>query len=240
VTAADLPRGQIEVAGWLLKARRKKSKAEKLAEMDRELADIRAEIERLELLMRQDKRVVEVCEPETGKGLDDDDWDELGSTDDLKHCRLGRKEEILVSQEGNRLRSVEGLKDCRENSQGISNCQLGKETKMRSAEDLMDCQEDNEETLHCQLGNERRSDEDLEDCQEGSGSVLNCLEGRDEKLRLYESLMDSMENSIQQRVLMKMGSVDLIICQGSGRSIPYFQVDRDELVNQIQPEELTE
>jgi hypothetical protein len=63
--------------------RRKKSKAEKLAEMDRELADIRAEIERLELLMRQDKRVVEVCEPETGKGLDDDDdddgmnWDRL-------------------------------------------------------------------------------------------------------------------------------------------------------------------
>jgi hypothetical protein len=85
--------------------RRKKSKAEKLAEMDRELADIRAEIERLELLMRQDKRVVEVCEPETGKGLDDDDddWDELGSTDDLKHCQLGRKEEILSFPRGQQI-----------------------------------------------------------------------------------------------------------------------------------------
>ena len=86
--------------------------------------------------------MVQVCELETGKGLDDDDdddWDELGSTDDLKHCRLGRKEEIPVSQEGNRLRSIEGLKDYREDSQGIANCQLGKETEMRSAKDLMDC-----------------------------------------------------------------------------------------------------
>jgi hypothetical protein len=47
--------------------RRKKSKAEKLAEMDRELADIRAEIEKLELRMRQDEELVQVCEPETGK-----------------------------------------------------------------------------------------------------------------------------------------------------------------------------
>jgi hypothetical protein len=166
---------------------------------------------------------------------------------------LGRKEEIPVSQEGNRLRSVEGLKDCREDSQGISNCQLGKETEMRSAEDLMDCQEDNEETLHCQLGNERRSDEDLKDedledcqegsesikdCQEGSGGMLNCQVGRDEQLRPSEGLM---ENSIQQRVLMKMGSVDLMICQGSSSgSIPYCQGGRDEQMNLDQPEELTE
>jgi hypothetical protein len=46
---------------------RKKRKAEKLAEMDRELADIRAEIEKLELRMRQDEELVQVCEPETGK-----------------------------------------------------------------------------------------------------------------------------------------------------------------------------
>jgi hypothetical protein len=184
-------------------AEKKSSKLMRAVEMDKELADIRAEIERLESLMRQNEELVEVCEPETGKDLDDDDddWDELGSTDDLKHCRLGKKEEILVSQEGNRLRSVEGLKDCREDSQGISNCQLGKETEMRSAEDLMDCQEDNEETLHCQLGNERRSDEDLEDCQEGSGniedcqegrgSVLNCQVGRDEQLRPSVGLNNS-------------------------------------------------
>jgi hypothetical protein len=138
-------------------------------------------------LRATEEEMICYCWPETGKSLDD--WDELGSTDDLKHCRLGRKEEIPVSQEGNRLRSVEGLKDCREDSQGISNCQLGKETEMRSAEDLMDCQEDNEETLHCQLGNERRSDEDLEDCQEGSGKhvkLLNCQVGRDEQLRPSE------------------------------------------------------
>jgi hypothetical protein len=50
---------------------------------------------------------------------------------------------------------------------------------------------------------------------------------------------------------MKMGSVDLIVCQESRGSIPYFQVDRDEkmrlsvgLMNSEmswnQPEELTD
>jgi hypothetical protein len=40
---------------------------------------------------------------------------------------------------------------------------------------------------------------------------------------------------------MKMGSVDLMICQGSSSdSIPYFQVGRDGQMNSDQPEELTE
>jgi hypothetical protein len=111
---------------------------------------------------------------------------------------------------------------------------------MRSAEDLKDCREDSQKTLHCQLGNERRSDEDLEDCQEGSGSVLNCQVGRDQKLRLSEGLMDSMDSSIQQGLLMKMGSVDLMIFQGSSSgSIPHCQVGRDGQMNLDQPEELT-
>jgi hypothetical protein len=66
--------------------------------------------------------------------------------------------------------------------------------------------------------------------------VLNCQVGRDEKLRLSEGLMDSMESSIQQGLLMKMGSVDLIICQGSSSiSIPYFQVGRDGQMDLGQP-----
>jgi hypothetical protein len=203
------------------------------------------------------------------KGLDgdnDDDLNKLESADGFKYCRLGRKEEIPVCQEGNELGSVEDLKDYREDSQGISNCQLdnderprrdlidcqegsglflycemGKGTKMRSAEDLKDCRGDSQKTLHCQLGDERRSGEDLEDCQEGSGSVLSCLEGRDEKSRLSESLLDSRESSIQQRLLMKMGSVDLIICRGSSNgSIPHGQMGGDDLRSQIQPGKLTE
>jgi hypothetical protein len=47
-------------------------------------------------------------------------------------------------------------------------------------------------------------------------------------------------SSIQQGLLMKMGSVDLIVCQESSRSIPYCQVGRDEQVSWNQPEELTE
>jgi hypothetical protein len=49
-----------------------------------------------------------------------------------------------------------------------------------------------------------------------------------------------MESSIQQGVLMKMGSVDLMVCQGSSGSIPYFQVGRDEQMNLVRPEKLTE
>jgi hypothetical protein len=52
--------------------------------------------------------------------------------------------------------------------------------------------------------------------------------GRDENLRLSEGLMDLEMSSIQQGLLMKMGSVDLIICQESSEQIPYFQVGRDE------------
>jgi hypothetical protein len=101
---------------------------------------------------------------------------------------------------------------------------------MRS-EDLKDCHQPGNFALPA--GHERRSGEDLKDCQEGSGSVLSCLEGRDEKLRLSESLLDSRESSIQQRLLMKMGSVDLIICQGSSSgSIPYCQMGRDDLRSQ--------
>jgi hypothetical protein len=85
----------------------------------------------------------------------------------------------------------------------------------------------------CQEGSES-----IKDCQEGSGSMLNCQVGRDEDLGPSGGLM---KNSIQQGLLMKMGSVDLMVCQGSGsRNIPYCQVGRDEQINLDQPEELTE
>ena len=102
---------------------------------------------------------------------------------------------------------------------------------MRLVEDLTDCHGDSQGISHCQWGNERRAYEDLEDCQEGSGSikdyqedsrsVSNCQVGRNENLRLSEGLVDSEKSLVQQGVLMKMGSVDLIVCQVSSGSIPY-------------------
>ena len=99
---------------------------------------------------------------------------------------------------------------------------------MRSLRDLRDCQEDSEGISHCQLGNEMRSLWDLKDCQEGSEGFLDCQVGRDENSRLSESLMDSEVSSIQQGLLMKMVLVDLIVYQESNGSIPYCQVGRDE------------
>jgi hypothetical protein len=40
--------------------------------------------------------------------------------------------------------------------------------------------------------------------------------------------MDSEVSSIQQGVLMNMGSVDLMVFQEGNRDIPYFQMGRDE------------
>jgi hypothetical protein len=128
------------------------------------------------------EEMVQVCEPETGDILSEEN--ELGSAEDLKNCQEGR-EEIPVFQEGNELRPLRDLMDCQEDIQGIS---------------------------HYQLGNEMRSLRDLEDCQEGSESISDCQVRRDEHSRLSESLMDLEASSIQQGVLMKMGSIDIIIC----------------------------
>jgi hypothetical protein len=62
--------------------------------MDRELAEIMEKIDELELKLRQDKKVVQVCEPEIGKFLGEEN--ELGSAEDLKHCQEGREVEIPI------------------------------------------------------------------------------------------------------------------------------------------------
>jgi hypothetical protein len=101
------------------------------------------------------------------------------------------------------------------------------------------------------MGNDMRSLRDLKDCQEGSESILDFQEGRYENSRLFESLMDSKVSSIQQGLLMKTGSIDLIVYQESSGSIPYCQVGRDEKmrlsvglmnsgVSWNQPKEMTE
>jgi hypothetical protein len=160
--------------------------------MSRELADIMKEIDKIKLRIWKDKKMVQVCELETGDILGEEN--ELGSADDLKNCQEGREVEIIICQEGNKLRSLW---------------------------DLMDYQEDSEGILHFQLGSERRSLRHLKDCQEGSGSISYFQVGRDENSRLSEGLMDSKVSSIQQGLLMNMGSVDLIVCQERNGSIPY-------------------
>jgi hypothetical protein len=171
-----------------------------------------------ENLKATEEEMIYHCKPETGRGLDDEEF-EWGSNEDLKHYQEGR-DKIPDCQEGNGLRSTEDLTGCHEDNEGIS---------------------------HCQLGNDRRSLWHLKDCQEGSGRFpvfqvgketemelvdsMDCQVGRDEHLRLSESLRDSEESSIQQGLLMKMGSVDLIVCQEGNKDIPYCQVGRDEQVN---------
>jgi hypothetical protein len=151
-----------------------------------------------ENLRATEENMVCYCWPETGKSIDGgDDWDKLELVDGFKYCRLGRKEEILACQEGNELGSIEDLKDCREDSQGISNgqlhvdqrslrgledCQEGSESIedcQEGSEIIEDCQEGREEIPVCREGNELGSVEDLKDCREGSQGISNCQLGKE-------------------------------------------------------------
>jgi hypothetical protein len=171
----------------------KKSKAEELAKMDEELADIKREIEKLELRMRQEIKSRWVHEwpmqkPKASWPVKQlmvmrqrrllRKWlryvENLKATKEEEMVHICEPEIGDILGEENDQRSLRDLIDCQEGSGRFPNCQMGKGTEMRSAEDLMDCQEDSEEILHCQSGNDQRSLRDLEDCQEGSGSILNC------------------------------------------------------------------
>jgi hypothetical protein len=92
VTAAGLLGRKTETARWLLKAVGMLEGEELWSQedMDEELTYIKREIARLELKLRQDKKMVQVCEPETGESLNDLE-NELGSAEDLKHCQEGRE-----------------------------------------------------------------------------------------------------------------------------------------------------
>jgi hypothetical protein len=73
-------------------------------------------------LNRPEERV-QICEPEIGRNLSDDE-EEMGSAEDLKNCQEGR-EKIPNFQEGKGLRSLRDLTDCHEDNRGISYFQEG-------------------------------------------------------------------------------------------------------------------
>jgi hypothetical protein len=248
----------------------RKSKAEKLAKMDKELTEIRVDIENLELRMQQKAKprwvyewpmkepkvkwpikelmvrrqrrllkgwlrytenlngpeeMVQVCEPETWRGLNDAE-SELGLVGDLTNCQEGR-EEIPVCQVGNELRSLRDLKDYHEDSQGISHCQLGND--MRSLRDLTDCQEGRERFPVCQVGKETEMElVDSMDCQEGSGDIPYCQVGRDDQMRLSEGLINSWMDLDQQVQLTEEEDLrDLLMIGGIQVFLPFAQEEAE-------------
>jgi hypothetical protein len=72
-----------------------------------------------ENLNEPEEEVVHVCEPEDGRNINDDD--ELRSLEDLMNYQEGR-DEISNCQVGNGMRSLEGLIECQEDSEGILYC----------------------------------------------------------------------------------------------------------------------
>jgi hypothetical protein len=148
-------------------AERKNPELMSTAERGKELADIRARMEELELQMQQNTKPRWVYE-----------WP-------MKKLKLKWPVKELMARRQRRLlrgwlRHAENLNGPREVVR-ICEPETGRDlSEMGSVEDLKDCQEDNQGISHCQLGNGMRSLRDLEDCQEGSRSIPYFQVGRDE------------------------------------------------------------
>jgi hypothetical protein len=140
-------------------------------EWDKELAEIRARMDELELQMQQDARSRWVYEwPMKTKVK----WP-------VKELVAKRQQRLLKGW----LRHAENLNRPEEMVQVCepeAGRNLSSEDDMGSAEDLKDCQEGRTEVPNCQEGNEMRSLRDLIDCQEDSEGISHCQEGNEMRI----------------------------------------------------------
>jgi hypothetical protein len=178
------------------------------------------------------KRRVQICEPETGRNLSDAE-DEMGSAEDLKHCQEGR-EEIPNCQVGKELRSLWDLIDCHEDSQGISHFQVGNGS--RSLRDLIDCQEGSREFPIFQVGKgTKMGSVDSIDCQEGSRKIPIFQVGRDEQMRLSEGLINSEVSLNQPEELTEEEDLrSLLMIGGIQIFLPFAQEEAEICVADVE------
>jgi hypothetical protein len=216
--------------------------------MDKELAEIRADMEKLEMKMRQDKKSRWVYEWPIKKSKVKWPVRELmvirqrrllkGWLRYAENLKATEEEMVQVCEpeigeilgEEIEMGSADDLKNCREGREEIPDFQEGNE--LRSLRDLTDCQEDSQGISICQVGNEERSLRDLKDCQEGSGRFPDCQVGKGTELRSTGDLTDYQKDS-QEILHCQLGNErrllrDLEDCQEGSGSILNCQVGRDE------------
>jgi hypothetical protein len=143
---------------------RRKSKAEKLAEMDKELAEIRADIENLALQMRKKEKPRWVYEWPMRKAKAK--WP-------VKELMAGRQRRLLKGW-FRHAENLDGPEEVVQMCEPETGDILGEENELGSAEDLKNCQEGREEIPVCQVGNQMRSLWDLIDCHEDSQEISHC------------------------------------------------------------------
>jgi hypothetical protein len=246
VIAADLPgrtyrNGSMATEGHK-HAERKSPKLMNTAEMDKELADIKREMEELELKMRQNKKTRCVYEWPMQK---------LKVKWPVRQLMVRRQQRLLRRW----LRYAGDLK-ATEEEEMICYCwpETGRslddwddeEDEMRSSEDLKSCHEDREEEIpDCQEGNELRSLRDLTYCQEDSEGISNfqqgnrrfpiCQVGEEIEMRSAEDLMDCQEDS-KETMHCQLGNErrsdeDLEDCQEGRESIEDCQEGSGSVLN---------
>jgi hypothetical protein len=84
--------------------------------------------------LRGEEEMVHICEPETGKSLNDDE--KKRSEKGLINCQVSI-EELSGFLEGNEMRSLDDIIDCQEGREEIPDFQVGKGEDMRLSDSLM-------------------------------------------------------------------------------------------------------
>jgi hypothetical protein len=183
------------------------------AEIDKELNEIRTEMEKLAFKMQQDSKVHYVYE-----------WPMKKKVKWLVKILLARGQQRLLRVW---LRYVENLRDTKEMVH-ICELEAGKslsdDEDKRSDKGLRNCQVGSKESSYFQVGNEM-GPLDLIDCQVGREEIPRCQVGKGSELRLVEGLMSSEVSSDQQRELTEEDQKYIMIIERIEVFLPHSPIE---------------
>jgi hypothetical protein len=163
-----------ERGGWLLKAKGvvKEDHQQKIkAEIDQELSEIRAQMEKLAFKMQQDAKVHWVYE-----------WPMKKKVKWPVKILLARGQQRLLRVWLRYVESLKGEEDMVHICEPETGKSLSDDEEKRSSRDLINYQVSSEESSDCQVGNEMGSLEDLIDCQEGREEIPDFQVGKGENM----------------------------------------------------------
>jgi hypothetical protein len=173
------------------------------AEIDEELSEIRAQMEKLAFKMQQDAKVHWVYEWPMKKKVK---WP-------VKKL-LARGQQRLLRMWLRYVKSLRGEEEMVHICEPEAGRNLSDDEEKRSEKGLRNCQVSSEESSDFQVGNEMGSLEDLIDCQMGRTKIPDFQVGKGEEMRLSDSLMNSEVSLDQQGEMMEEDQKYILIIGG--------------------------